>query len=198
MEYRVKKFEDGKYRWLYDLDLRKNLSILYTTIKVVLISFLIPLVLLMIIFAIEGNLINALKDLLPIYFLIGIVLVFITLISYYIVVRYYKGRFSFMFEMDENGITFKRFGSDAEKTETIGKIVSIIGATTNNAGLVGGGLNLAASQTSTSNFSKVRSIKAILERDLIKVNSLFLFNQIYVNKDDYQFVLNYIQSHIKR
>ena len=39
MEYRVKKFEDGKYRWLYDLDLRKNLSVLYTTIKVVLISF---------------------------------------------------------------------------------------------------------------------------------------------------------------
>lgn len=198
MEYRVKKFEDGKYRWLYDLDLRKNLSILYTTIKVVLISFLVPLILLMILFAIEGNLINALKDLLPIYFLICIVLVFITLISYYIVVRYYKGRFSFMFEMDENGVTFKRFGSDAEKTENIGKIVSIIGATTNNAGLVGGGLNLAASQTSTSNFSKVRSIKAIPERDLIKVNSLFLFNQVYVNKDDYQFVLDYIQSHIKR
>ena len=198
MEYRVKKFEDGKYRWLYDLDLRKNLSILYTTIKVVLISFLVPLILLMIIFAIEGNLINALKDLLPIYFLIGIVLVFITLISYYIVVRYYKGRFSFMFEMDENGVTFKRFGSDAEKTETIGKITSIIGVATNNAGLVGGGLGLAASQTSTSYFSKVGSIKAIPERDLIKVNSLFLFNQVYVNKDDYQFVLDYIQSHIKR
>lgn len=198
MEYRVKKFEDGKYRWLYDLDLRKNLSVLYTTIKVVLISFLVPLVLLMILFAIEGNLINALKDLLPIYFLIGIVLVFITLISYYIVVRYYKGRFSFMFEMDENGVTFKRFGSDAEKTETIGKITSIIGVATNNAGLVGGGLGLAASQTSTSNFSKVRSIKAIPERDLIKINSLFLFNQVYVNKDDYQFVLDYIQNHIKR
>lgn len=198
MEYRIKKFEDGKYRWLYDLDLRKNLSILYTTIKVVLISFLVPLVLLMILFAIEGNLINALKDLLPIYFLIGIVLVFITLISYYIVVRYYKGRFSFMFEMDENGVTFKRFGSDLEKTETIGKITSIIGVATNNAGLVGGGLGLAASQTSTSYFSKVRSIKAIPERDLIKVNSLFLFNQVYVNKDDYQFVLDYIQNHIKR
>jgi len=198
MEYRVKKFEDGKYRWLYDLDLRKNLSILYTTIKVVLISFLIPLVLLMIIFAIEGNLINALKDLLPIYFLIGIVLVFITLISYYIVVRYYKGRFSFMFEMDENGVTFKRFGSDLEKTETIGKITSIIGAATNNAGLMGGGLGLATSQSSTSCFSKVKSIKAIPERDLIKVNSLFLFNQVYVNKEDYQFVLDFIQDHVKK
>lgn len=42
------------------------------------------------------------------------------------------------------------------------------------------------------------SVKAFPERDLIKVNSPFLFNQIYVNKEDFDFVLDYINSHVKK
>lgn len=33
------------------------------------------------------------------------------------------------------------------------------------------------------------------ERDLIKVHSPFLFNEVYVGKDDYDFVLEYIRNY---
>ena len=116
MENRVTKYADGKYRWIYDLDMKKNKSILNTTIIVVLIAYCVPLILLMGIFAYEGNLIVATREVLPIYLMVGLVLIVITYFSYMIVGHYYKWTMSFMYEMDEDGVYFKRFGDDKEKS----------------------------------------------------------------------------------
>lgn len=197
MDYRVRKYDDGIYRWIYELDLKRNLSVLYTTLKVICFSILIPLVILLLIFLFEGNFLNALREILLIYILIGTVVLLIGFISYCAVGIYYKWVFTFYYEMDDEGITFKRIGSDKEKTETIGKLSAMIGAATGNLGLMGSGLSVI-DQNAHSKFSKVYSIKAIPERDLIKVNSLFLFNEVYVNKEDYDLVLEFIESHTNK
>lgn len=195
MKNRVTKYADGKYRWIYDLDMKKNKSILNTTIIVVLIAYCVPLILLMGIFAFEGNLITAAREVLPIYLMVGLVLIVITYFSYMIVGHYYKWTMSFMYEMDEDGVYFKRFGDDKEKSETIGKLSAMVGMMTGNYGLVGGGINLATGGAAYSKFSKVRSIKAIPEQDLIEVNSLFLHNSVYVYQEDYDFVKEYIEEY---
>ena len=46
-----------------------------------------------------------------------------------------------------------------------------------------------------SRFSNVRKIKAVRGKDLIKLNGRFLRNQIYVAKEDFDFVYDYIVGH---
>ena len=193
-DFRVVKCDDGVYRWLYDLDFRKNPSVLYTVIFAVTLCYLLPLVILAVIFAIDGMFLQAMQDILPIYLLCGLALVVITACCYVGIGIYYKWTFSFMYEMDEEGIMFRRIGSDAEKTEAIGNLGMLTGMMTGNIGLIGSGMNMSLNQGSYSRFSKVYTVKACPERDLIKVNSFFLFNQVYVNPDDYGFVLEYIET----
>ena len=71
----------------------------------------------------------------------------------------------------------------------------MVGMMTGNYGLVGGGINLATGGAAYSKFSKVRSIKAIPEQDLIEVNSLFLHNSVYVYQEDYDFVKEFIEEY---
>ena len=195
MNTRVTKGDDGKYRWIYVLDLKNNPSVLYTVLKVVGISLVAPLLILMIIFASEGNLSSAMKELLPIYLIVGLVVAIISFISYYFVSKYYGGKMTFLYEMDEEGVTLNRSEEDSEKTKNIGTAAFLTGLATKNAGLMGSGAYNANYTSAHSKFSKVLSVKAVPERDLIKVHSPFLFNEVYVGKDDYDFVLEYIRNY---
>lgn len=47
-----------------------------------------------------------------------------------------------------------------------------------------------------SEFSKVREIKAYPKTNGIKVNGLLEHNQIYAEKEDCDFVLNFIKDHV--
>ena len=49
-----------------------------------------------------------------------------------------------------------------------------------------------------SEFGKVRSVKACRRRNLIKVNGLLNHNQVYTEKEDFDFVLNYISSRVPK
>ena len=198
MDDRVKKCDDGKYRWIYELSLSRNPSVFYTLCKVVIISYFAPLLVLMVVSAREGSMIDTLKWIAPIYLLCGLVLAIVVGLTYYFIYRYYNGSFTFLYEMDEESITLNRYGDDVDKTKLIGQISALTGVLTGSAGLAGSGSYVAASNSARSNFRSVYSIKPYPERDLIKVNSPFLFNEIYVNKQDYDFVLEYIRSHVEQ
>ena len=49
-----------------------------------------------------------------------------------------------------------------------------------------------------SEFGKVRSVKACRRRNLIKVNEVLNHNQVYAEKEDFDFVLNYISSRVPK
>lgn len=194
-ENKVVLCDDGKYRWMYRLDLKENHSVMHTVYMAVGICSLLPLVILSVIFLIDGEFINAMKTILPIYLLVMLVVAIITVVSYYAVKAHYGGAFTFLYEMDEEGIMFKRCEEDDEKTKEIGDIGAFIGAMTGNLGLVGTGTYMALSNGEYSRFSKVYSVKARPEWNLITVTSFMLFNSIYVNDEDYDFVLDYIKAH---
>ena len=55
---------------------------------------------------------------------------------------------------------------------------------------------LAASHTSmSSDFSIVKKVRALRWMNTIQVNERFGKNRVYVNNDDFDFVLDYIKSH---
>ncbi|MBO7697429.1 MAG: hypothetical protein J6S38_00165 [Erysipelotrichaceae bacterium] len=193
MSDRVVYGEDGKYRWSYRVEMYKNPAIFHTVVIASAISFLFPLVVLGIIFALEGNFFEAMKDLLPIFLGIGLVMVLIVLFSYWAVSKYYGGSFLFFYEMDEEGIRFYQSKEDSEKTKNISDLAFLTGMATKNYGLMGVGM--ADSSTAYSRFKKLISIRANRKRELITLHSFFLYNQIFVPEADYDSVLHFMEEH---
>ena len=129
---RVTRQEDGVYRWLYELDMKKNLVLLKTVIKIVGFCLCIPLL-----------------------------------------------------QIEEQ----------FEKQQVIARAAAFTGALTGNIGLVGSALYNMYNNTAYSDFEKVYSVKSYKDKEVIKVNSPFLFNQIYVKKEDFDFVDSFIREH---
>ena len=187
--------DDGKYRWTYVLDPWKNPAVLRVVLIAVGLSFVLPFLILCFIFALEGNLLNALHDILPIYLIVGLVIALITAVVYYGVCKYYKDRFIMLYEMDEEGITFMRCEDDTRKTQNIGELSAWIGLLTKNYGLIGSGLYVANNESARSKFSKLYFITADQKNDMIALGSFLLYNQIFVEQEDFEFVLNFIETH---
>lgn len=70
------------------------------------------------------------------------------------------------------------------------------GAAAGNFTAMGLGL-LAVSHSSTySEFSKVKSLEILRKRNAIKLNEPMNYNQIYVDDDNFDFVLKFIQTRV--
>ena len=188
---RVKLFPDGKYRWNYELNLVKNLSVFIDLIKVfgfILLGMWLITEFVQIIkgdFEWDGFLVNT-----KMFFWMSVFMFFLCLISYLIVIRINKRYYHLMFVMDEDGVTHCQRAETAKKGQRIAA-AAVIMDTDNAAAAV------AALQTMwKSRFPKVRHVKTVRRRQLIKVNEILTHNRIYVeDPEDYEFVLRYITEH---
>ena len=195
---KVTLYEDGKYRWLYELNMYKNPSIFYTVAKVVGISAFLPLAVLLFVTMREGHsLSQIMKEMIPVYIVIALMIP-ITGFSYWFVAHRYDGVYCMVYEMDENGVEFRQIDKQFEKQKVIAKLAAFTGALTGNLGLLGSALYNMTAQSAYSDFNKVYSVRSFKERNLIKVNSPFLFNQVYAQDEDFDFVENFIRDHCPR
>lgn len=187
----VRLFPDGKYRWTYDLDLLKNLSVFIDLIKV--FGFIFGGLWLITVlggiikrgFKLDVFMMNT-----KMFFWIFVFMFFLCLISYLIVIRINRGYYHLMFIMDEEGVTHYQMEDTAQNRQRIAA-ATVITDTDNAAAAI------AAMQSEwTTRYPKVRHVKTRRRRHLIKVNELLTRNRIYVeNADDYEFVLRYITEH---
>ena len=188
----VRFCSDGKYRWVYEMNLLKNPTIFFTVLKVMMIS--IGIVWLF-------GLIIGLGDMSLDYFLFwtklsGIMLgifVVLTIIGVLITAAI-LGKYVVLFEMDEKEVVHIQMPRQVKKAEVIGFITVLVGAMAKNPTTMGTGLLAASKSRSSSEFANVRRVKAYRKRNLIKVNQLFNKNQVYVADEDFDFVYNFIKS----
>ena len=191
----VRLCADGKYRWAYEMHLLKNPTIFLTTLKVMLISVGIVGLFMLVVTAINGDL-----DMEWFQFwlkLMGIVLgIFIglTIISILIMAAI-LGKYVVLFEMDEKEVVHIQMPRQVKKAEVVGLITALVGVMAKNPTTIGAGMLAASKSTSTSEFAKVRHVKARRRLNLIKVNQLFNKNQVYVADEDFDFVYNFIKTH---
>ena len=188
----VRLCSDGKYRWVYEMNLLKNPTIFFTVLKVMMIS--VGIVWLF-------GLIIGLGDMSLDYFLFwtklsGIMLgifVVLTIIGVLITAAI-LGKYVVLFEMDEKEVVHIQMPRQVKKAEVIGFITVLVGAMAKNPTTMGVGLLAASKSRSSSEFANVRRVKAYRKRNLIKVNQLFNKNQVYVADEDFDFVYNFIKS----
>lgn len=188
----VRLCSDGKYRWVYEMNLLKNPTIFITVLKVMMISIAIVWLF---------GLAIGLGDMDLDYFLFwtklsGIMLgifVVLTIIGVLITAAI-LGKYVVLFEMDEKEVTHIQMPRQVKKAEAIGLITALVGAMAKNPTTIGTGMLAASKTKNTSVFANVRRVKARRRLNLIKVNQLLDKNQVYVPDEDFDFVYDFIKS----
>lgn len=100
-----------------------------------------------------------------------------------------------LFEMDEKGVAHIQQENQAKKARWLSWVIVLLGVMSKNPTTAGAGL-LAGSRTQMyTGFDKVKSIEAGRSRNVIKLHALLNHNQVYVRREDFDFVLEYIKTH---
>ena len=191
----VRLCTDGKYRWKYEVNMFTNPAILITVFKV----FLITIVGLFVVFGfflyvIHGDWQGLWWMAKGMFIALGVFFV-LSVLGYLLVALMYHGKYIVLFEMDENEVVHTQVPAQFEKARKIGAITAFAGLLSHRPGVAGAGLMSASRNSSTSLLSNVRQVKPRRWMHLIKVNQLLNRNQVYVRKEDFDFVYDFIKSH---
>ena len=189
---------DGKYRWAYELSLYKNPHLLFLIWKIMGGVVAGVSLFLMIVQLFSGN--TSFEELivfpLQLFFGIGALMFVLGAIGYFVYALIMGGKYCVIFEMDENGVNHKQTADQAKKARKISKATTGAGLATGRLTTIGIGINSARTEM-YSDFERVRKIKAYPKTNVIKVNGRLSRNQVYAEKEDFDFVKNYIVEHCK-
>ena len=188
--------DDGKYRWIYEMSLFKNPTIFILVWKILFFIILGIFAFTLVMDAVSGDLdgerfLQTMKFLG--YFLIGMTVV--TILGYLLYAAIMGGKYIVVFEMDDRGVNHKQMPKQAKKAELIGLLTALAGVAAKNPTTVGVGLNSTRTEMYTE-FERVRKVKAYPKRNLIKINQRLSHNQVYAEKEDYDFVYEFIMTHV--
>ncbi len=184
---------DGKYRWVYDVPMLKNPTILFDVYWVLVISFGIVWLFIMSMIACDGHM-----DLTDAWsftrgFLLLILFFFVIgYVAYFFVAWYYGWKYSILFIMDEKEVVHKQLPGTEGKARAIGKLTALAGG---KPGMVGMGILVANRTSMTTSLSNVRRLIPRRSMNLIKVNQLFSRNRVFVADEDFDFVFNFLSEH---
>ena len=186
--------KDGKYRWVYELDLYTTTAIIKEVWRVLLISLVIVLALMLIFSIIEGDLTEGLRfigEMAAVLF--GIFLV-LSIVGYLLFAYIIGGKYCVVFEMDEEGINHIQHQKHVKKSELIGAITALAGLAGGNLTTVGTGVLAAARTSMLTYFDDVKELEILPKEHLIRVNETLSRNQVYADDEDFAFVANYIKA----
>lgn len=198
---RVRLCQDGKYRWTYEFNMLKNPAIILVVYKLFGILLSIPFLINVIYLAKNGELQKEWNDRLwsgsnpKVWLVVMAVFVVLILISYLIVAWTYGGKYIVHFTLDEQCVIHEQEPAQVQRARKLGLLTVLVGILAKRPSTVGAGMLATSRSTSTSVFDNVRRIKPRRYIELIKVNQLLDRNQVYVPKEDFDFVLNFIRTH---
>ena len=187
---------DGKYRWVYDVPMLKNPSILMEVYWVLGVSFGIVWLFVLLMGGCENHfrpadlweITRGFLILMAVFFVLG-------WIAYFFVSWYYGWKYSILFIMDEQEVVHKQLPGTEGKARAIGKLTALAGAGGGKIGMAGMGVLVANRTSMSSSYSSVRRIIACRHRHLIKVRERFSRNMVFVADEDFDFVYKYLCDH---
>ncbi len=197
MEYEnkeVKLCEDGKYRWVYEMNMITNPTIFLTVFKVffwIIVSMWFVFGLILYVFPGDWEGLWGMSK----AALVGLgIMAVLTLLGVLVLAAIYGGKYVVLFEMDENEVKHIQLPRQFKKAQALGLLTALVGVASKRPTTAGAGLLSAARNSSTSEFRLVRSVKARRRLNVIKVNQLLNRNQVYVPDEDFDFVYDWIKS----
>lgn len=184
----IEYVEGGPFYWTYSQSLWSNPTILYTLLKVMLLSVAIVIL----IAGVAGGF--KMKNLLMLGGGLALGAIVLSLIGYAIFAAISGGKYNMLFLMDDDCVVHVQMPKEAERGDAISDVAGVVGVLTGNLTLMGTSMAQYGRHTMTSTFSNVKSITQDRAHDVIKIRAGVEFNQIYANPAQYDFVLSYIAS----
>ena len=187
---------DGKYRWVYDVPMLKNPSILMEVYWVLGVSFGIVWLFVLLMGGCENHFRPAaLWDITRGFLILMAVFFVLGWVAYFFVSWYYGWKYSILFIMDEQEVVHKQLPGTEGKARAIGKLTALAGAGDGKVGMAGMGVLVANRTSMSTSYSSVRRIIARRRRHLIKVRERFSRNMVFVADEDFNFVYQYLCDH---
>ena len=118
----------------------------------------------------------------------------LTFLGVVLVAIAYRGNYEVLFVMDEKEIAHIQVPQQFKKAQKLAAVTAMAGAAGGSFTTAGAGMLAVSKNASISVFAHVKRVKARRWLHVIKVNQLFEHNQVYVRKEDFDFVYNYIKS----
>ena len=193
---RVKLYPDGKYRWVYEVPMLKNPTILFDVYKVLGISFGIVWLFNVLLISCEDGLnLRNLWSFTSGFLILMLVFLVIGYVAYFIVAWYYGWKYIVLFTLDEKEVVHQMMPRQMEKAKVLGALTALIGSVAGKPGVMGAGVLAASRSTSTSVLANVARLVPRRRFHLIKVNQLLNKNRVFVPDEDFDFVYNFLCQH---
>ena len=193
---RVTLYPDGKYRWVYEMNLLKNPSVLFDLWWVFGITILIIALLFVIIAIFDGDF--GWDSISGMFFSLGIaagVILVLSLIGYVVYAAISGWKYVVLFIMDEKEVVHQQMPREVKKGQLIGDLTMLVGAMAGRPGTVGTGLLAKSRSSMTSTLAHVERLIPCRWMNMIKVNQLFAKNRVYVTDEDFDFVYDFLCTH---
>jgi hypothetical protein len=183
--------EDGVMRWVYEMNMWKNPTLVITIWKILLLAALAPAILVFFLNLGDG-IGSALLAFVKIMVIVAGIVTVLMLLAYPLVALMNGGKYCVMFEMDDKSVKHIQMQKQFKKSQILAMIVSLAGMMSGNAQTAGAGLLAGSKQSTLSSFEKVKSITVNEKRHVIYVNENLTKNQVYVDTADFAFISNAI------
>lgn len=189
---------DGVLRWVYELNMWKNPTLLITIWKVLLLAALFPALLVAVLRLTDGDGWGAAAaTFAQVMGLVAAVVTALVLLAYPLVAWLNGGNYCVIFEMDESGIRHIHMQRQFRRNQVLALLTLIAGAASGSAQTAGAGLLAGSRRSLYTAFADVRALRAIAARDVIHLAAKLVHNQVYAEPADFAFVLDYIQARIR-
>ena len=193
---RVMLCKDGKYRWIHEVNMFKNPSILFDVWKVLGITMLIVIVIVGFILVISGDLdVDGMLGMGKAMLITAAIMAVLSIIGYLVYALIAGGKYIVLFTLDEKEVVHQQMPRSAKKGQIIGDLAILAGLATGRMGTIGTGM-LAKSHTSmVTTLSDVKRLTPCPRMNMIKVNETLSKNRVYVCKEDFFLVYNFLCEH---
>lgn len=146
--------DDGKYRWIYEFSMLKNPGILFTIMKVLAIVSCAPALIVVLLDLDDG--IEAFVSGIEVLGVMLLIMLPLSLLSYFIVAVLYGWKYIVLFEMDEKGVTHIQQDKQFKKAQGIAWLNMFLGVKGNNLSMTGHGLVMMTKNSMESKFDRVK------------------------------------------
>ncbi len=179
--------KDGILRWVYEVNMWKNPTLVITIWKVLLLSALLPAFL--VFFLSLGDGFGA--AIFAFVKIVGIVAGIVTvlmLLAYPLVAVMNGGKYCVLFEMDDTHVKHIQMQKQFQKSQLLSMVIILAGVLAGNVQTTAAGILAGSKQSSVSSFDKVKTITVNEKRHVIYVNEKLFHNQVYAEPADFAFV----------
>ena len=193
---RVTLCTDGKYRWVYEVNLFTNPTVFFEVVRAMLISVVLMIAIVLLIGLFSGGWSRAdLHGMAQVFCIMSLIILGLSVLGYLLYAAIVGGKYTVLFILDEKEVVHKEYGKTLEKAALIGELAMLAGASGGRIGGIGTGL-LAKSRTSMT--TELKNVRRVIPRrwmNTIKVNQFLSKNRVYVKDEDFDFVLRFLNEH---